>query len=228
MQTYALPARTREVVGKIVAKLRRSDVIPAVLYGHGVKNMNLELDSQVLTKVYRQAGASSLIDLQIEGQPVQKVLIHGVQRHPTRQTITHVDLYQVKMTEKLETEIELNFVGESAAVKESGGIFVRAIDKVKVECLPGDLVPSIDVDISALKTFDDHIRIVDIVLPKGITILTPAEEIVATVTPPRSDAELEALSEKVETDVQNIATEAEEKKKKAEADAAAEAEAEKS
>jgi large subunit ribosomal protein L25 len=151
-----------------------------------------------------------------------KVLIHAVQHHPTRPDILHVDFYQVRMTEKLETDIELNLIGESAAVKEMGGILVRSMDKVKVSCLPGDLVHSIDVDIAALKTFEDRIRVADIVAPKGITIMENPEEIVATVSQPRTEAELASLNEEVKVDVANVEVE---KKGKTDEEAAAEGDA---
>jgi len=222
METITLKATKRTATGKAVDHLRKTSLVPAVIYGHGVENTNLELEAGPLLKIIRQAGSSSLVDLVINDAAPVKVLIHSVQRHPTRSDILHVDFYQVRMTEKLETDIELNLVGESAAVKESGGILVRALDKVKVSCLPGDLVHSIDVDISALKTFEDRIRVSDIVAPKGITIMENPEEIVATVNQPRSEAELASLNEEVKVDVEAVEVE---KKGKTDEEATAEGDA---
>lgn len=199
-----LPARRRTAVGKQAKNLVRTNTVPAVLYGHGLENLNLEVGASEFSKIFRQAGSSSLVDLVIDESPAVKVLIHDVQRHPTKHEVMHIDFYQVKMTEKLETDIELDFVGESPAVKEQGGIFVRALDKVQVSCLPGDLVHTIAVDISSIKTFEDRIAVKDIVVPKGITILDDPETIVASVTPPRSDAELEALEGAVTEDVSGV------------------------
>ncbi|MBI5467169.1 MAG: 50S ribosomal protein L25 [Candidatus Kerfeldbacteria bacterium] len=211
MDVLTLPAQPRAELGKTVDHLRRQHRIPAVVYGHGVPSQTISVDERVFQKIYRQAGSSSLVDLVIGEQGPTKVLIQSLQRHPTTHGVTHIDFYQVKMTEKIETEIELHFVGESAAVKESGGIFIRTIDKVKVECLPGDLVPSIDVDVSVLKTFEDRIHISDIVAPKGITIMEKSEDVVASVTPPRSEEEIAALSEKVEENVEAVEVEKKEK-----------------
>ncbi len=221
MDTLTLPARLRTAVGKHANALRRTSRVPAVLYGHGVANLNLDIDGGEFQKIFRQAGSSSLVDLVIDQDTPVRVLIHDVQRHPTATTVTHVDFYQVKMTEKLETDIELHFVGESPAVTERGGILVRAVDKVKVSCLPADLVPAIEVDISALKNFDDRIAIKDLTVPPGITIMDDAAMIVTTVTPPRSEAELEALNTAVTEDV--AAVEKVEKPKAEEEGEAAEA-----
>lgn len=204
MESYVLSANVRSAMGKQAKGLRRLNRVPGVVYGHGVTSVALDLESIQLQKVFRQAGSSSLVDLVVGDAAPIKVLIHDIQRHPTKPIITHVDFYQVKMTEKLETEIELELVGESPAVKEQGGILIRTLDKVKVQCLPGDLVPHIQVDISVLGTFDARIHVSDIKAPKGITILDGADEVVASVTAPRSEAELESLSEVVTEDVTKV------------------------
>jgi large subunit ribosomal protein L25 len=165
-----------------------------------------------------------LVDLSVDEKPAVKVLIHAVQYHPTSGDVLHVDFYRVTMTEKLQTDIELNFIGVSAAVKEQGGIFVRTMDKVKVECLPADLVHAIDVDISALKSFDDRIHVSNVVPPKGITIMENPAEVVASVSAPRSDSELESLTGAVEEDVNAVAGVEKKEEPAAEGEAAAEGE----
>lgn len=202
--TTQITARTRAIEGKANDKLRRQGLVPAVLYGHGVKNINLSLDAIQLRKTLRQAGTSTLVDLVVDDRPAVKVLIHDIQYHPTKSSIVHIDFYQVKMTEKLQTDVELKLVGESPAVKELGGVLVRSLDKIKVECLPADLVPEIDVNIAVLKSFEDRIRVRDLNVPPGLTVLEQLDEVVASVTPPRSEAELEALSEKVVEDVSQV------------------------
>lgn len=211
MDVLTLPAQPRAELGKTVDRLRRRHLIPAVIYGHNLPSQTISVDERVFQRVYRQAGSSSLVDLVIGEQPPLKTLIQAIQRHPTTQHVTHVDFYQVKMGEKITADIELRFVGESSAVKEQGGVFVRARDAVKVECLPGDLVPSIDVDISVLKKFDDRLHVSDLTVPSGITLLEKTDEVVASVTPPRSEEELAALSEKVEENVEAVKVEEKEK-----------------
>ena len=108
------------------------------------------------------------------------------------------------MKEEIETEVELMFVGESEAVKALGGVLVKSISKVEVKCLPADLPSHIDVDISVMKTFEDHITIKDLKIPKGVEINLEPEVIVALVTPPRTEDELSGLDEKVEADVTKV------------------------
>jgi large subunit ribosomal protein L25 len=204
MSSIILNVKPRTTLGKRVDVLRRERTIPAVMYGNQVASQSVSISAGEFEAVLKQAGTSSLIDVVVDSGTPIKALIHGIQRHPTTGRVIHADLYQVRMTEKLEADIDLNFIGESPAVKELGGIFVHAMDKVKVSCLPSDLVPAIDVDISVLKTFEDRIHVSDIVVPSGMTVMDKAEEVVASVTPPRSEAELASLSEKVEENVESV------------------------
>src|SRR4030042_2865598 len=124
------------------------------------------------------------------------------------------------MEEKIKAEVPLNFIGESLAVKAEAGVLVKNIKEVEIEALPKDLPHHIDVDISALENFEDHIFVKDINVPGGVKIIADENEIVASVIPPRSEEELAALEEKVEEKVEEVKVVGEEEKA-AEAAAAA-------
>lgn len=191
MEQIGLKAKKREFTKKKVKILRQQGILPAVLYGHEVKPINLSLNGKEFSEIFDKAGTSSLINLEIEGEKPIKILVHDLQIHPVTDKTMHVDFYQVKMTEKITTEIPLEFVGEAPAVKELEGNLITSKDEIEVECLPDALVPKIDVDISVLKTFDDLIHIKDLNVPSNIEVLDNPEEVVALVTPPRSEEELE-------------------------------------
>lgn len=165
------------------------DFIPAVLYGKGVENKNLKIKKIDFDKIFSVAGESNLIKLNADGGAGVKVLIKDVQRDVLKNFVTHIDFYQVNMKEKIHTEIPLHFVGETKAVKELGGVLIKDINALEVECLPGDLIDHIDVDISVLNTFDDAIRINDLVLPPGIALTHHTNEVVATVMEPKVEEE---------------------------------------
>lgn len=222
MVNFILNATKRTETGNRVKKLRATSKIPATLYGRGLASLNLTLDYVPFEKIYHQSGESSLVDLNIERASPTKVLIQDVQYHPLTNRIIHVDLRQVKMDEKLKTDIKLNFIGESPAVKELGGIFVRSFATVPVECLPGDLVSEINVEISSLKEFGDVLHVKDILPPSGIKILAHDVDVIATVTPPRSEEELAAVAAPPVEDVSAVKVETEEKKKEREAASAEE------
>ena len=191
-QSISLDANRRDILGKKVKTIRAQGITPGVLYGHGIENVLLSISTKTLEKVYKQAGESTLLDLTVDGKDQRKVIIQDVQYDNVKGNIIHIDLHEVKMTEKLTTEIPLKFIGESKAVKELGGVFVANMDHLKVECLPGDLVHEIEVDISSLIDFESAIHIKDIKTPKGMEILDNADEVVAVVAPPRAEEEIAA------------------------------------
>ncbi|OGD67870.1 hypothetical protein A3F08_00435 [Candidatus Berkelbacteria bacterium RIFCSPHIGHO2_12_FULL_36_9] len=207
MEKIELKAKKRDIIGKKVKQLREKGQIPAVMYGSQEEALNLTLDKLEFEHVFEKAGSSSLVDLKIDDKEAVKVLIHEPQLHPVLDQPLHVDLYKVKMTKKISTEIPLEFIGESIAVKDLEGNLLTNKDTVEVECLPGDLIQKIDVDISVLKTFEDLIHVKDLVVPKEIEILDDPEEIVAQVTPPRSEEELKEMEKEAAADAEKAGIE---------------------
>lgn len=204
MTDFKLIAKTRTLVGKKVKQLRRAGEVPAILYGHGTDNVNLSFNLVDFNRIYRDAGTSNLIDLKIDDEKSVKVLLREPSVHPVTNFATHVDVYKVKMTEKLTTEIPLSFINESPAVIDLEGSLVTNRDALEIECLPGDLVSEFEVDLSVLKTFDDVIKISDIKIPSTIEVKDDPEEIVAQVMPPRSEEEMAELEEEVKEDVEAV------------------------
>ncbi|MFZ5364428.1 MAG: 50S ribosomal protein L25 [Patescibacteria group bacterium] len=201
--TLSLNVKKREVTGRGVKNLRKQNLIPAVTYGKDVSPLNLVVEYLPFSKLYKEAGESTLVDLKIdEAEPV-KVLIQEVQTDPRTNNFIHIDFRQIKMTEKIQVAVILKFIGDAPAVKELGGTFVCSMDEVEIECLPGDLVHEIEVDVSGLKTFEDSIQIKDLKVPSGVKILADMEATIATVEAPLTEEELKAeletpVAEKVE------------------------------
>jgi len=196
-----LSAKIRKNLGKKVKLLRKKEILPAVLYGHKIKNLNLELNFKEFEKIYKEAGESSLISLNIEDEK-QKflVLIHDIQFNPLTEKPIHVDFYQPLLEEEIEINIPIIFEGESKAVKELEGTLVKNISEVKVKAKPQSLPHEIRVNIDGLKTFEDNIKISDLRIPAGVKILREPEEIVTSVSPPEKiEEELEKpIEEKIE------------------------------
>jgi large subunit ribosomal protein L25 len=189
-KTISLNAKTRSEKVKNSKRLREKGIIPAVLYGgEEVKNQNLEIKLLDFERAYLAAGESSLIDLSVEGKESLKVIVKDIQKDPVKDIITHADLYQVDMKNKIITEIPLKFVGESDAVNIHGGFLIKNFDHIEVECLPGDLVSFIEVDISSLKNINDSIRFSDIKLPEGVVSTGDLNDQIVNVSEPRKEEE---------------------------------------
>ena len=192
-----LKAKIREKFGKKLKSLRKQGIIPAVLYGAGIKNIPLQVEEKEFNRVFQEAGTSSLISLEIEGKQKKfQVLIHDLTSDPLTEKILHVDFYRPSAKKEVEAEIPLVFEGTPPAVKESGGALVREIQTVEVKGLAQNLPKEIKVDVGKLKTFEDRVVIGDLKLPKGVKILREPDEIVALVSPPEKAEEEEKLEEK--------------------------------
>ena len=198
-----LKAKIREITGKKVDQLRKENLIPAVLYGHGIKPQNILVNYLDFNKVYEKAGESALVELEV-GDKKANVLVHDTQMDPMSGKFSHIDFFQVNMKEEVETEIPLEFIGESPAVKELGGVLIKSLDEITVKCLPADLPEKYEIDISKLATFDDVIAVKDLQISDKIEIMVDGETIIASVQEPRTQEELESLETKVEEDVSKV------------------------
>ncbi len=212
MKKVILKAEKRKILGKKTKSLRKQGLIPAILYGHKVKSAPLTINEKEFDQVYGKTGQTTLIDLVVEDEKPQKILIHEIQTDPISDNIIHLDLLQVKMTEKLKTEAPIVTEGEALAVADLDGSLILNKDAVEIECLPQDLIREIKVDISRLKTFEDRILVKDLKVPENITILDNPDEVVVLVTPPRSEEELAELEEAVEEKPEDVEVETEEEK----------------
>jgi len=207
MEQVKLNAKLRPETGRNAKKLREAGSIPGILYGRDFENMNLAFERKEFEKVYKEAGSSTIVDLVVDGKEHLNTLILEAQHDPVSDKILHADLYKVNMKEEIHTEIPLSFVGESPAVKDLEGNMITNKDAVEVKCLPDKLVSEIEVDISKLKTFDDIIKISDLVIPEGIELLADPEEIIVQVTAPRTEEELEEIETPATVDEEKAAIE---------------------
>lgn len=198
IEKFKLKATPREAVGRKVRALRRTGMIPAVLYGKGKESLNLSITEKDYIHLYREAGTSSIILLDIEDNGQKNALVQDIQFDPLSGSATHIDFYEVSMTEKLTTMVPLHFVGDSVAVIELSGTLTTNTAEVEVECLPADLPHEIEVDISVLTDFEAVIHISDLKIPAGVEVKNDPEEVVASVEPPRSEEEMAELEEPVE------------------------------
>lgn len=219
MTVLELKSKKREVFGKKLKALRKLGLIPAVVYGGSEGSVPLILELKEFKKVLKNAGETTIVRLFIDSddsvgaskEKFKNVLIHDSSRDPVTDEVRHVDFYEVKMDEKIITKVPLVFIGDSLAVADLGGILVKAMQELQIRALPADLPHEIEVDISSLKAFNDNILVQDITLPKNIEILENTKSPVASVVPPRSDAEIEALSGQIEEKVEDVKAETEEK-----------------
>jgi len=213
MEEIELRAQKREVIGKHVKQLRRQGLVPAILYGHKTEPLPLQVEKRSLRRVLERVGSHHLITLRVgdDNQP-RMTLAREVQLDPITHALLHVDFYEVVMTEKITTEVPLVFVGQSPMMEKREGVLVRGLDSVEVECLPSNLIESIEVNLEDLVEIDQAILVGDLTVDADVEILTDREEVVAQILPLRVVEEVveELVEEVVPSEVEIISREREE------------------
>lgn len=181
MEKVVLKATRRAVVGKQVKALRREGKLPAVIYGRHLEPISILMDAHSAGLAMAKVTASSLVTIDVDGTQYP-ALVRERQRDYIKGVLTHIDFLAVSMDEKIRTSVGLAFVGVSPAVKDYNGILIHNLERLEVECLPGDLPERINVDIAMLKQIGDLIRVRDVPVSDKVRILGDPEETIAVVT----------------------------------------------
>lgn len=210
-----LSVQPREVLGKKVKALRSEGLVPAEIYGRGVKNVHVAVPAKEFNKAFKEAGETTVITLHV-GKDKHPVMVHDVMRDPLTHEIAHIDFHVVRMDEKVRAHVPVEFTGESLAVKAHGAVINKALAEIEVEAFPQDIPHAFVVDLGMLDELDKSVYVKDLTVPKGVTLDIDPETVIATATPPKVAEEEAPAGETV--DVSAIKTEGEEKK--AERDAA--------
>ncbi|NMB47220.1 50S ribosomal protein L25 [Patescibacteria group bacterium] len=184
---YSLKAETRE------KREKQEGFISAILYGsHIKKNILLKVEKDDFKKIFKEAGQTSLIELE-NNKKKYTVLVYDFQEDPITGEFIHIDFYSPDLKEEVETEVPIELKGKAGAV-ELGGTLIQSLRVLNVSALPADLPHKIEIDVSSLKTFEDYIDVASVDLGKKVKILTNKEEIIATVV----ESEAEEIEEKQE------------------------------
>ncbi|GEM_PF-332322 len=207
-QEIKLTATSRTLPTKSLNSQRSQGLVPAELYGSSKPNQHLFLNKLELARVYHQAGSSSLVDLFVENQPACKVMVQEVQVDPLTDNFNHVDLLQIAMDKEMFAHLPLMLIGESKAVKEHGATLVTPLQEVEISCLPKDLIPHVEVDLSRLNNLGDTIRVKDLQVPSTVKIITGANEVVASAILQKFEAEPVAAAPVAEAGAEGVVAEA--------------------
>jgi large subunit ribosomal protein L25 len=206
MEEIVLHAEPRDVTGKRVKYLRREGYVPAVVYGHRTKPINLRVQERALHQAMREAGGNRLISLQIGGLAEPKhVLAWEVQRDAISHAMLHIDFYEVVMTEEIRTEVPIILVGEALPVKKGEGLLFQGLDSIEIECLPADLPAHIEVNLANLTAIDQAILVRDLKFSEAVKVLTEPDELVAKVMPlAKEEVEVAPVAEAVIPEVEVV------------------------
>ncbi len=188
MEKVVINASPRTVIGKKVGVLRREGKLPGVLYGHNFTATPIIMDLRQASKVLHSVTGSSIVTIDLDGKE-HAVIVREKQRNFIRGTFLHIDFQVISLTEKIRTNVSIELVGLSPAVKDFNGLIVTGIDKLEVECLPQYLPEKITVDISSLLKIGDGIFVRDLQLDSNITIFNHEDEQLVHITAQKAEEE---------------------------------------
>lgn len=191
MQTFELQAKVRVTDGTRKARaVRRKEMFPAVVYGHGMKPLSIEVpDRAFLKAVHTKAGANVLITLQVEGMKLKESTcrIKDIQHNPVTDKIDHIDFMVISLTEKIAVKVPvvLLHIDDAPGIKEGGSLDL-VHREIEVECLPTQIPEKIEIETKSMK-INDSVHVKDLVLPHGIKCLLAQEDVVLAIHPPREE-----------------------------------------
>jgi large subunit ribosomal protein L25 len=183
IEQNTLEANPRESGNKNEARrVRQGGKIPAVVYGAGKDSLPVSVDPRhVLRILHSETGHNTIFDLALNGGERTKAMIVDWQYEPIKGKLLHIDLKRIAMDKVLKVNVPIFLVGESAGVKQEGGILEQILREVEVECLPADIPSHIDADVSEL-VFGKVLRVSDLPHSEKLKFLTDANQPVAHVT----------------------------------------------
>ena len=188
MEKLVLEAQVRNQTGKKVKFLRKEGLIPAVIYGREIETLPISLNKRETTLLFNKISGSTILIIKVDGKE-HSTLVREVQRDYIKNELLHVDFQAISLKEKLRTHVSLTLVGKAPVLENFEALIVSGIDQIEVECLPEDLVDTIEVDISSLTEIGSAIYVKDLAKLANVEILTDLEELVAVANAVKEEVE---------------------------------------
>jgi large subunit ribosomal protein L25 len=202
-----LPVVERTRLGSAESRrLRKQGLVPGILYGRSDPVAICIGERELRAALSTAGGSHAVLDVAIDGGREQSAILKEYQRDKVRGTIVHVDLQEIRLDQKIHSAVVLTLVGESAGVKE-GGVLSQVVTEVHVEGLPLEIPQHLDVDVSGMH-IGDSLRLAELAVPAGLTLLDDVETVLATVTmPTRVEEPGETLAEGEEGGLEGVPAE---------------------
>lgn len=189
-----LKATLRESIGSGESRrLRNEGFLPAVIYGLGMDPVSISVNAREFTNALKtDAGSNVILNLEV-GKSKYTTLAREIQRHPYKNEFLHIDLIQIDLTQNVEADVQVNFLGTPVGVKDEGGLVQTINSTITVSTLPSTIPASLDLDISELNV-GENATVLDVKLPEGVELANEDDDsILVTITLPRAAIEEEEI-----------------------------------
>jgi len=184
MERHSIEAELRTKTGKGAARqIRRSGLIPGVVYGRGNDPRAIKVDPQNIEKLLL---SNAIFDLTFVGEDGKEdeavVIIKDYQKDVIKRNLLHVDFQFISMDEKITVSVPMHLEGEAAGVRD-GGVLQQLLREIEIDALPAEIPEEITIDISELEV-GESLSVADLELPEGIDLVTGSDEVIVTVVTP--------------------------------------------
>lgn len=190
--SYAASPRT--LLGKNVARMRKEGILPGNVFGRGLQSTTIQMATKDARDLLKTHGLNTLVNLVVEGEAAPRsVIVRHVQREPVSHDLQHLDFYQVDLQREIEAHVSVVVIGTAPAVQTYQGVLLHGADTVTISALPAAMPPHVEVSVDSITELEGQVSAADIVLPPGVTLLSPADTMLARVGRPRVAAEEETV-----------------------------------
>ena len=183
-----------------LTKIRKEGNVPAIVYGAKKENTSIYLREVELLKTIKDVGRNGVISLDVNGN-TQNVIVTDYQVDPLKNGFIHVDFLAVDMSKEVTANVNVNLVGDAAGVKD-GGVMQQSLFEVSIAAKPGDIPPSIDIDVTNLQVADT-ITVADIKELGNFTVNHEEDEVIASILPPRQEEVIDSGEKQGEAPPEN-------------------------
>jgi len=193
MSDITLEVQSREETGKNAnRRLRATGLIPAVVYGGDLDPVAIQVDRRTLHDLFKQTGGENAVFLlKLAGTDQKRhSMVRELTIDPITRQVIHIDFLRVLMTEKVKVQVPINLEGTPVGVKNEGGVLDFITREVEVECLPGDIPQTLELDVSDLD-IGSHYEVKDLEIPAGVELMVELDKVIVAVAHSRVATEVE-------------------------------------
>lgn len=196
MTELIIKASTRSERGRQNKKLRKNKMVPAVVYGGGQKNMALSIDLREAEKYSKKEYENKIFTFESENKSLQglKVIKKSISYHKLNRRPIHMDFFSLDMKKPIRVHVDVHFKGTPKGVKEENGVFNIILRSVELECLPDEIPPALDLDVSSL-ALNQNIHVSDLKLPDKLKLITKGQRTLCTVVTAKKEESAKSAEE---------------------------------
>ena len=176
----------KETGTRAARRLRRDGHVPAVLYGHGEKCVELATSREAVHAMVRHG--SRFVEL--TGAVKTAAVVRELQWDTFGVEPVHVDFLRVSKSDRVKVKVPIDLKGECPG-QRAGGVLNLVMHEVEIECTADTIPDHIHAQVGHLEV-GHVIKVRDLQLPKGATPVADGDETVVTCVVPAKKGEEDA------------------------------------